>query len=525
MIGPDRRRTPRTTLERYAYINIEPNNGGIVLNVSDGGLCFHSFDPVPRNEKVRFWFWDHNRRIDADGELAWMDETQKGGLRFTVLSADAREHIRNWMGQPEALPAAGEGAARSAPSPRIFPALSATRPEAKVSTEAPAVAATLPEVRVRIRLRGFSGGLVTGLMVSLLVTVAFLFPIYRSQIGESLIRLGERFAAKPQAQSPTVVPSAEAVLAAGQDVSPSPQAVSPAAQVSQPSLRSVAPSAAATSVPTAEKILPPPVTTPDKPQPAKIVSLVPAGSALTVAGNPPPKPPVAASTPEISVVPPALSVPLTAKAPDFSRVPGNLAVAPPPTPAPPPDVHAEESKSNNADATSEMFFEVGRYKDKRQAHNTSEKLAQLGFPANTVQKNHLWSGSYHVLVGPYEDDEEATSTHKNLVSYGFKPRPFERGSRDLTFRSGMKLNGTPIPVGEYTVSWESYVSDAVVKFVHDNSTVTTAGGRWVKRDVKYDVDAYMYRRNADGSRTLLEIRFAGMRQALDLAPAGPRFSR
>ena len=130
-----------------------------------------------------------------------------------------------------------------------------------------------------------------------------------------------------------------------------------------------------------------------------------------------------------------------------------------------------------------------------------------------------------MLVGPYEDEEEATSTHKNLVSYGFKPRPFERGSRDLTFRSGMKLNGTPIPVGEYTVSWESYVSDAVVKFVHDNSTVTTASGRWVKRDVKYDVDAYMYRRNADGSRTLLEIRFAGMRQALDLTPAGPRPSR
>ena len=79
MTGPERRQTPRTTLDKHAYINIEPNNGGIVLNVSDGGLCFHSFDPVARNGKVRFWFSDNGQRIEADGTLAWTDETQNGG--------------------------------------------------------------------------------------------------------------------------------------------------------------------------------------------------------------------------------------------------------------------------------------------------------------------------------------------------------------------------------------------------------------------------------------------------------------
>ena len=49
MTGPERRQTPRTTLEKHAYINIEPNNGGIVLNASDEGLCFYSFDPVHKN--------------------------------------------------------------------------------------------------------------------------------------------------------------------------------------------------------------------------------------------------------------------------------------------------------------------------------------------------------------------------------------------------------------------------------------------------------------------------------------------
>jgi hypothetical protein len=161
-----------------------------------------------------------------------------------------------------------------------------------------------------------------------------------------------------------------------------------------------------------------------------------------------------------------------------------------------------------------MYFEVGKFKDELQAHDTTDKLAQLGFPATAVQKGHLWRNSYHVLVGPYGDEDVAKVTHENLVSRGFKARPFERGSRGFSFRSGLTLNGAQTPVGDYTISWESYVSDASVKFLHDNYVVATADGRWVKRGVKYDRDAYVYRRNGDGSRTLLEIHFGGMRQAL-----------
>jgi len=44
MIAPsmnsERRQTPRTTVNRLAYINLESNNGAIVLNVSDGWALF-----------------------------------------------------------------------------------------------------------------------------------------------------------------------------------------------------------------------------------------------------------------------------------------------------------------------------------------------------------------------------------------------------------------------------------------------------------------------------------------------------
>jgi hypothetical protein len=103
---------------KHAYINIEPNNGGIVLNVSDGGLCFHSFDKVQPNGTIRFWFSENNQRIEATGAVTWTDETQKGGLRFVDMPAEAREKIGNWIGQPGIPMPKPEGAVSAGPRPR-----------------------------------------------------------------------------------------------------------------------------------------------------------------------------------------------------------------------------------------------------------------------------------------------------------------------------------------------------------------------------------------------------------------------
>jgi hypothetical protein len=538
MTGLERRQSPRTTMERHAYINIEPDNGGIVLNVSSGGLCFHSFDPVKRNGTVRFWFSDHDRRIDAEAELAWTDETQKGGLRFKALSADAQQQIRNWMNQP-AIELSAEGIpASSVPVARIVPSPFAGRTEAKAPHAFGPLAVVSPEAKVVVPLRGFSGGLATGLLVAALVAAAFLFNNYRREFGETLIRMGERFAAKSQEQAQTISPASVTAIPAPQPAStaqqapvlqkasPPPQVVSPAPQTvsAPPPVVAAAPkpSPALEPVPLsrAEKLPPQPLASAEKPQPTAKLEPARLTSATPVATPPPasepaPKVLAVAATPAIS------SAPLTTGSPS-NRVPAasNLVAAkpatvPPPAPASRPGIQAEDSGTANADATSEMYFEIGKFKDEEQAHESTEKLAQLGFPVTSVQKGHLWRNSYHVLVGPYGDEDKAKVTHQDLLSQGFKPRPFERGSRSFSFRSGLNLSGPqPAPVGDYTISWESYVSDANVKFVHNDSVVATTDGRWVKRDVKYDHDAYVYRKNMDGTRTLLEIHFGGMRQAL-----------
>jgi len=80
-------------------------------------------------------------------------------------------------------------------------------------------------------------------------------------------------------------------------------------------------------------------------------------------------------------------------------------------------------------------------------------------------------------------------------------------------RSGM-ITGTQMPAAECVISWETYSTHAKVKFLEDNSLVDTADGKWVNRGVRYERDAFVYRKNDDGTRTLLEIQFAGMSHAL-----------
>ena len=104
----ERRVSIRKPLERLAYISLPFNNGGVVLDVSEGGVGFHSIAPVKADGPIHFRFAvDSARRIKAVGELAWKDETGKtGGLRFTELPDDVREYIRAWLRQGKA-PAAG----------------------------------------------------------------------------------------------------------------------------------------------------------------------------------------------------------------------------------------------------------------------------------------------------------------------------------------------------------------------------------------------------------------------------------
>src|SRR2546421_4793969 len=81
----NRRRFLRKVPDDIAFIQIERDEVGKVLNISEGGLSFSSVTPVPRNLPVYFWFsFNLKDRIEAMGEVTWTDLSRTiGGLRFT----------------------------------------------------------------------------------------------------------------------------------------------------------------------------------------------------------------------------------------------------------------------------------------------------------------------------------------------------------------------------------------------------------------------------------------------------------
>ncbi len=105
---PERRQAPRTKLVEIAYIGMGPENGGLVLDVSDGGLSFQAVAPVKPAETVNFLLsLRGHSRIEGAGKVVWTNEMRTVcGLRFTSLSSGAREHLNNWTNQSR-MPAPG----------------------------------------------------------------------------------------------------------------------------------------------------------------------------------------------------------------------------------------------------------------------------------------------------------------------------------------------------------------------------------------------------------------------------------
>ena len=479
----ERRQTPRMTVEELIYITLEPGNGGMILNVSEGGICFHAAIPVLKTGTLHFWLSEHNVRIEADAELAWSDETlKKGGLRFTNLSSETRQKIRHWINQPAMLCAADHTYTPPLPSPRESPVVGASRPNAK-TVRSPATAEVLSlKMKIRSVLRGFSGGLATGLLISALFSAAFFLYANRERFGESLIQWGERLGARSRLQTAEPHPGpheASAIAASLPAVSDPIPVYRSGEPVSQP-----APKA--------------------KSDPVKLEPTVPVRSAL-------PRPFLRTDAVISPALPPA-SLSVNPIAPTSNLNPSVFAAAPPTVSF--SSNRIETSKEASIELTSERYLEVGKFKERFRADETTDRLGQLGFPAIVTQRGHLWMSSYYVLVGPYGNDREVKAADKGLMSRGFKPRTFERGSRNFSSRSGFKLNGIPVPSGDYSISWESYASDAVVKFEDKRSVVITTEGKLIRGPSWHYYNAFVYIINADGSRTLLEVRFAGTNQTL-----------
>jgi len=106
----DRRAHPRQRIRSLSYVQLGDGNGGIVLNISEGGIAVQAAEGLDDSEgllAMRIEVPRSRKRLEVTGEIAWIGESRKeAGLRFVNLPEEALTRIRAWMAREES-PATG----------------------------------------------------------------------------------------------------------------------------------------------------------------------------------------------------------------------------------------------------------------------------------------------------------------------------------------------------------------------------------------------------------------------------------
>jgi PilZ domain len=256
------RQSPRKVADRILFIQIEPNNDAIILDVSDGGLGFRALSPLTRSGAICFSFSENGQRIESRGELVWTDSTKKiGGLSFASLPRANRERIRNWVnhaGIPlptsaasrPAIPASKEPAFSNVDPRRanVAPASTSSFPPAGIplphsvtpgfalfeDTAQRARDTWYPEMSVPNSGAKFFSGLLIGAIASAILMAILLFA-YSNQIGVPLNEWRARIAVSPVPQSTTAPPPEAAAPPPAEGPSPQvPSGLPPSASIEAP---------------------------------------------------------------------------------------------------------------------------------------------------------------------------------------------------------------------------------------------------------------------------------------------------
>src|SRR5580704_16426950 len=96
----DRRSHPRRRCEPLDYTDFGPDNGGILLDFSEGGVGFQGVKAVAEGQIIhlKFALPGTGTNIEADARVARSNDSRTGGgLRFVVLSEDVRQQVRAWV--------------------------------------------------------------------------------------------------------------------------------------------------------------------------------------------------------------------------------------------------------------------------------------------------------------------------------------------------------------------------------------------------------------------------------------------
>lgn len=96
----DRRKHARHRLRSLTYAELDRENGGIVLDASEGGISVHAVVPLLDDvlPRLRLKAADMSGWLEIRARVAWTRDSRKvAGLQFEELPEPARIQIRDWL--------------------------------------------------------------------------------------------------------------------------------------------------------------------------------------------------------------------------------------------------------------------------------------------------------------------------------------------------------------------------------------------------------------------------------------------
>ena len=106
-VKSNRRVHARQKISSLTYVELGGGNGGIALNVSEGGMTVVAAQPLDAEGilEIALQLPQTRKRLELKGEVRWMSDSHKeAGIRFVDLSAEQLEDIRGWMEREAAPP-------------------------------------------------------------------------------------------------------------------------------------------------------------------------------------------------------------------------------------------------------------------------------------------------------------------------------------------------------------------------------------------------------------------------------------
>lgn len=101
---PERRSHERCAIDAMSYIRLGRENGGTLLNISEGGFAAKTAKSVSDGDlaRIRIQFTEAWDCLEVSGEIAWSNEREKkAGIRFVSLAEEERLQIARWLALDE----------------------------------------------------------------------------------------------------------------------------------------------------------------------------------------------------------------------------------------------------------------------------------------------------------------------------------------------------------------------------------------------------------------------------------------